>query len=357
MKLFVPFAKRIFAGEMVDFFKNLSLMIQSGIPVDEAIDILMLQTRSGTFKGFLKNVSKQVKQGSSLSKAFLPYRSYLTDLVINIVKAGEVNGTLEGNLRYISDILTRRRELKQRLSNALLYPEIVLVMAIVVGGGISVMILPKLIPLFRALNVDLPLSSRILLGLSVFLQQYGLQILPLVVFVIILMMLLSKIYVFRWILDTVVLRLPFFGRLVKNYQLALFCQLFGTLFKSGLPIKEAMVASSEAMTNVRYRNILIKATSRVTAGVPLSASLKKSAFFFPQNMISIVAVGETSGRLDESFGYLAAYYENDVDVQTKRLPTLIEPLLLLAIGLIVAFVAAAVISPIYEITSGIRTGG
>jgi len=357
MKLLVPFAKRIFAGEMVDFFKNLSLMIQSGIPIDEAIDILLLQTRSMTFKSFLKNVSKQVKQGSSLSKAFLPYRSYLSDLVINIVKAGEVNGTLEENMRYISDILTRRRELKQRLSNALLYPEIVLVMAFIVGGGISVMILPKLIPLFRALNVDLPLASRILLGVSVFLQQYGLQILPLAIFVIILLMLLSKIYVFRWFLDTAVLRMPFFGRLVKNYQLALFCQLFGTLFRSGLPIKDAMVASSEAMTNVRFRNILTKATSRVTAGVPLSATLKKFAFFFPQNMVSVVAVGETSGRLDESFGYLATYYENEVDVQTKRLPTLIEPLLLLAIGLIVAFVAAAIISPIYEITSGIRTGG
>ncbi|MDQ7814340.1 MAG: type II secretion system F family protein [Patescibacteria group bacterium] len=356
MQVIVPFAKRIFAGEMVDFFKNLSLMVKSGIPIDEALQILLLQTRSSTFKSFLKAVSKQVKQGSSLSKAFLPYRRYLSDLVINIVKAGEINGTLEGNMHYIADILTRRRELKQRLSNALLYPEIVLVMAFMVGGGISVMILPKLIPLFRALNVDLPLASRILLGVSVFLQQYGLQLLPVAIFVVILLTVLSKIYFFRWLIDTVSLRLPFFGRLVKNYQLALFCQLFGTLFKSGLPIKDAMVATSEAMTNVRYRNILTKATSRVTSGTPLSATLKRYTFYFPQNMISIIAVGETSGRLEESFGYLATYYENEVDVQTKRLPTLIEPLLLLVIGLIVAFVAAAIISPIYEITSGIKAG-
>jgi type IV pilus assembly protein PilC len=350
-----PFLGYIFSTEIVEFFKNLSLMAESGIPLNEAFGVLQDQARSATFKKFLQQTKLQLEQGLSLSEALLPYQAYIGELAINIIRAGEVNGTLEQNFKYIAELLTRRRELKQRIQSALLYPEIVLVMAFLIGGGISIFILPKLIPLFTALHVDLPLASRILLHVSLFLQKSGLLAMVGVVVGVLVLYFMTGIKVVRWFLDTLVLKIPFFGRLAQNYQLALFSQLFQTLFRSGLTIKEALQVTTQAMTNVRYRQILEKTSKRLVTGIPLSTILNTYPSFFPQNVISILSVGERSGKLDESLQYLSVYYDNEVDVQTKRLPTFVEPILLLCIGFIVAFIAMAIIAPIYEITSGIKT--
>lgn len=354
MANFNPFAKRVFTKELVDFFKNLALMAKSGMPLNESLTVLSEQTKSGTFKKFLISIHKQLEQGSSFSNALKAYREQVGDLSLNIIRAGEINGTLEDNFAYLADILNRQRELKQKIQSALLYPEIVLVMAFAVGGGISIFILPKLIPLFGSLNVQLPLATRILLFISKFLQAQGLLAMLGVVVIVFIFYLLGKLNPVRWFYDTMALRTPFFGTLTKNYQLALFSQLFGTLFKSGLTIKETLTVTSDAMTNVRYRMVLEKAQKRLSAGTPLAKILATTPFYFPGNATAIITVGEDSGKLDESLNYLAEYYNNEVDVQTKRLPTIIEPVMLLGIGVIVAFIAMAIISPIYEITSGIK---
>ena len=349
-----PFAKRIFQKELVDFFKNLALMSKSGMPLDDSLQVLAEQSSSGMFKKFLIEIKKQIEQGSSFSNALKGYRTEIGELVINIVRAGEINGTLEDNFQYLADILNRQRELTQKIQSALLYPEIVLAMAFSVGGGISIYVLPKLIPLFTTLNVKLPLATQILLFISRFLQSNGPLAMVGVVVIAFFFWLLGKINAVKWAYDTIALRVPFFGRLNKNYQLALFAQLFGTLFRSGLTIKETLSVTAEAMTNVRYRNTLLTAQKRLTSGIPLGKILSAHPYYFPRNATSIIAVGEDSGKLDESLSYLATYYDNEVDVMTKRLPTIIEPLMLLAIGLIVAFIAMAIISPIYEITNGIQ---
>ncbi|MBU1448675.1 type II secretion system F family protein [Patescibacteria group bacterium] len=166
-------------------------------------------------------------------------------------------------------------------------------------------------------------------------------------------MMLSRIAAVKWFYHTVAIRAPFFGSLVRNYQLALFCQIFGTLFRSGLTIKDTLTATSEALTNVRYRNSLRASTKSLTAGVPLATILAKYPLLFPQNVVAIITVGERSGKLEESFMYLAKYFDNEVDLQTKKLPTIIEPVLLMFIGIMVAFLMMAVMTPIYELTASI----
>lgn len=354
MKVANPLVKFAFSSELVEFFKNLALLVRSGIPLDEAMGVLGQQTRNATFRKFLLHTKHQMEQGSTLSDALMPYSAYVGEMSVNIIKAGEINGTLEANLNYVAQLLMRSRDLKQRIQSALLYPEIVLVMAFVVGGGIAMVILPKLIPLFKSMGVNLPLASRMLLAMSLFFQKHGIYALLGAAGAIIVLLLLTKIGPIRWLIHTITLRIPFVGMLARNYQLAIFSQIFGTLFHSGLTIKEALIATSEAMTNLRYRKVLFNSANRLATGVPLSTVLKRYPAYFPQNVISILAVGESSGKLDDSMAYLASYYDNEVDVQTKRLPTYLEPFILLVIGAIVAFIALAIISPIYEITSSIR---
>ncbi|MFA4954784.1 MAG: type II secretion system F family protein [Patescibacteria group bacterium] len=354
MKLANPIIKSAFSSELVEFFKNLALLTRSGIPLDEAMGVLGEQTRSSIFRKFLLHTKHQMEQGSTLSDALMPYQAYVGEMSINIIKAGEINGTLEANLNYVAQLLMRSRDLKQRIQSALLYPEIVLVMAFIVGGGIAMVILPKLIPLFKSMGVNLPLASRMLLAMSLFFQKHGIYALLGAAGSIIALLIIAKIGPIRWVIHSVTLRIPFIGSLARNYQLAIFSQLFGTLFHSGLTIKEALIATSDAMTNVRYRNALARAANRMATGIPLSTVLKKYPSYFPQNVISILAVGESSGKLDDSMSYLATYYDNEVDVQTKRLPTYMEPFILLVIGAIVLFIALAIISPIYELTSSIH---
>jgi type II secretory pathway component PulF len=347
-------AQMSFKRELPDFFKNLALMAESGIPLNESIHVLSSQARSYWFRTFLTSIQKQVEQGSSLSRALTPHRELVGDLVLNVIRAGEINGTLEKNFQYIADLLDRRRELRQKIGSALLYPEIVLAMVFIIGGGIATFVLPKLIPLFQALNVELPLATRVLLGTSVFLQHYGLFVLVGILAGVVSLVALGRVAAVRWAYDSIALRIPFFGPLVKDYQLALFSQIFGTLFQSGLAIREALTATAQAMTNARYRHALEGATRRLTTGVPLAQILGKVPEYFPQNMVALITVGESSGKLEESFAYLAKFYDREVDMRTKRLPTVLEPILLFLIGMVVIFVAMAIILPIYEISTGIQ---
>ena len=346
-------SRRGFRREMIDFFKNLALMVQSGVPLDEALKILEVQTRRRSFKTFLAKVGAQIKAGSPLSKALIPYRDEVGELSVNIIRAGEINGTLEQNLQYLATILTRRMELKQKIQATLLYPEIVLVLAFVLGGGISIFIFPRLIPLFQSLDVKLPLATRLMLWLSMFLRDYGWQVFLGLIVVFVAIALLQRLTPIRRIFHALYLYLPFFGHLTRSYQLALFNQIFGALFSSGLTIKESLAATAEAMTNLKYREALKNSTKRLSSGVTLAAILNKYPKLFSQNVVALVSVGEKSGKLEESFVYLAAYYDSEVEVLTKRLPTLIEPVLLMVIGVVVAFIAVAVIMPIYEFSSSL----
>lgn len=352
-----PFLKYTFKKELPEFFKNVGLMAQSGIPLNEAMEVLSAQARSATFKKFLENMRTQLEQGSSFSRALTPYREEVGDLVLNVIRAGEINGTLDANFQYLAILLDRRAELSQKLSSAMLYPEIVLTMVFFIGGGVSMFVLPKLIPLFKSLNVTLPLATQILLRFAQFLQVYGIQAFFGTILVVGIFGFSASIRPIRSIYHAIALKIPFFGRLVRNYQLALFSQLFGTLFRSGLTIREALTASAEAMTNLRYQAVLFRATKRLSTGVPLASILEKEPAYFPQNVVALIAVGERSGKLEESFAYLASYYDREVEVQTKRLPVILEPVLLVMIGLVVLYVALAIISPIYEITKGIQPRG
>ncbi|MBI4138531.1 type II secretion system F family protein [Candidatus Uhrbacteria bacterium] len=342
-----------FKKELVDFFKNVALMVKSGIPLNEAMVVLVQQSQSKAFTAFLMDIKAQLERGSAFSKALETYREQIGDMSLNIIKAGEINGTLDTNLKYLADIMTHNKELKQKINSALLYPKIVLGLTFFMGSGISLFVLPKLIPLFKSVDIELPLATKILLWVSEFVRDRGIVAVIGVTAVVILFALSNRIPAFRWVYYTASIRMPFFGKLFRNYQLALFNQIFGTLFKSGLTIKETLTATAEAMTNVRYKQALVSATSRLTAGVPLATILGGYPKLFPKNVIALIAVGEQSGKLEETFTYLSVYFENEVDVQTKQLPTLIEPLMLIFIGLVVGFIALAVISPIYELTSGI----
>jgi type II secretory pathway component PulF len=345
---------RIKPQELVDFSKHLSVMLKSGITINEALGELSEQTESARFRKILVSVKKDIESGMPLSEAFAKKRGAFGDIVISVVKAGEASGTLEENLDFLANWLEHNNDIRREVHSAMIYPAIVFVATIGLSAGLSLMVLPRLLPIFSQFGGTLPLPTRILLSFTNTLQDYWYLVLMGIAGLVAGSMFLSRILFFRKMFDTFILVLPFFGKLLKQYQLTLVGQLFMTLFKSGLSIQEILDITADGATNIVYRNAFHDISAHVGRGRSLAESLRDHPKLFPRNMISIIAVGEKSGSLDESFLYMTEYYRKEVYSATKRLPTIIEPILLLVMGLMVAFIAIAIILPIYEFTSSVR---
>jgi len=341
---------KISSQEQVDFANNLAIMLKSGIAINEALGSLAEQAKSKRFKQIAQRIKGKAEKGISLSEAFSEEKGAFGGVFVSLIKAGEASGTLEDNLSFVADWLERNNDLKREMSAAMLYPKIVLAATFLLGGGLTVFILPRLAPLFQNLRVELPITTRILMAVSLFIQEFWLAVFLGIAGIIIAFTLLNRIYAVKRFLHLIYIKTPFLGNLMIDYELALISKLLSTLFRSGVSMSESLSVTSEAVLNLRYRESIAKMREKVLSGITLCAAMEEYRGLYPKNFISIVSVGEKSGTIENSFQHLTEFYSKEVSNKTKRLPTVIEPLLLIFIGLIVGFVAMSIIMPIYEIT-------
>lgn len=328
-------------------------MLKSGISIDDALTELGEQSNSAYLQKIIYQVRDDVQNGTPLSIAFGKETKIFGTIFVSLIKAGEESGTLQGNLQFLSEWLTRSADLKRDVAAATMYPKLVFGAAVLLGGSLTTFILPKLVPLFSSLDVELPLITRILLAISLFVQDYWLFCIAGVIATIVALVYINKIYAVRRSFHLFYLNLPFMGSMFKNYQLALMMQLCATLIKSGLSLNESVGIVSNAATSIQYQEALKEIQDSILKGTTLSRSMIGYEKLFPKIMLNIVAVGERSGTLVNSFEYLAEFYTKEVNAQTKKMPTIIEPLLLVFIAVVVGFIALAIIMPIYELTGNI----
>lgn len=347
------FFNKISSQERVDFTKNLAVMLKSGIAINEALASLEDQTKSKAFSKVIYKVKSEIEMGTSLSESFAKEEKVFGRVFISLLKAGEASGTLENNLSFLSDWLERDNDLRQEIKAATLYPKFVFSATFVLGGGLSVYILPKLVPLFDQLRVKLPFATRALLAFSVFVEKFWFLALAGIIGIIVGFVFLNKIKSVKRIFHLLYIRMPFIADLMVSYQLALISQLFSTLFKSGLSISETLGITGEAATNIHYQESIKKIRDRVGSGTTFSEAMSDFPKLYPKSFVNIAATGEKSGTLDNSFAYLSEFYSKEVKNKTKKLPTIIEPALLIFIALMVGFVAISIIMPIYELTRGL----
>jgi len=300
-------------------------------------------------------VAEKVKSGQSLGNALSRFPKTFDPLFFNVIKIGEESGTLEENLEYLSIVLNDRLELKRNIQAASFYPAIVLTAVFGLGFVLAYFVLPKITQLFKTLNFELPLSTKILLWLAAMMENYGLIILfgILAGLIVLRILILTKTIkpIWHWFL----LRLPIIGNIMINYNLVQINRTLGALLKSGLTIDQAIKVAAETTANLVYRRRLQKVLPEIQKGRTLSDSLAETNQssgkpLFPLLVTKMIGVGEKSGRLDESLTDLAEYFEKELENTTKNLTTVLEPLLLLLVGLVVGFVAVSVIAPIYQIT-------
>ena len=335
------------------FAKNLSMMLKSGLTLHESLEITMDQS-SGKLKKELKGVLSSVTSGQSLADSFARYPKIFSGMFVNITKAGEEAGTLEENLENIAIHIKKEAELYSKIKGALLYPIVVLVAAIFLGLAMSFLVLPKIIPLFEGLKVELPITTRMLIWFSHLIQDYGAYLFyGLIVFLSLAGWIIRQKFshpVTHWLL----LKLPIVKKIIKYTNLSRFSNTLATLLKGGLNIDKALVITQNTIGNFYYKETIPIITAHVAKGGTLSEGMIQFKKLYPKMVIRMVEVGEKSGGLEHSLFYLADYYENEVDTSTKSLSTAIEPILLIVIGLAVAFLALSIITPIYQITGNVR---
>lgn len=337
------------------FTKHLSIMLKSGISIAEAVDTLALQTKSNKFNKDLTQVSRDIKNGQSLAKSLKKHPKIFDTVYLSLIEVGEESGTLEDSLTYLSSQLAKEYSLHKKIQGALLYPTIVLVAISVVGMGMSLFVLPKLTDLFTSLGVELPITTKILLYFANLMKNYG----TLIVIGFIVVLSLFRIFITlpfirpKW--DRIILSLPILGELLQNQQLSSVCRNLGVMLKSGLPITKALSIQTVAASNYVFKDYVKSLQKSVDKGREIGIELDEGNYSkFSPIAIKMIAVGERTGKLDEVFLYLGDFFEEEVDNIAKNLSVVLEPIILLVIGVIVGFVALAIISPIYDLTGSIK---
>ncbi len=335
------------------FAKHLSVMIKAGMPLDEGLETLMSQS-SAPMSAKIKLILADVRQGNSLSSALRKYPKVFDSMFVNMTMAGEAGGKLEQNLEIVAVQQAKNYTLRGKIKAAMMYPTVVFVAILALIGVISAFVLPKLLGFFTTLHATLPLSTRILLAGSEFLIKYWLYILVSIIVFVIAIRVMDKFAKTRLFLHGVILKIPIFGKISRNLNLAIFCRSLASLLNSGVTIDQSLHIVADTVTNDVYKQRIAVIYHQVLQGLAMSEILAKDKHF-PVLLSRMARVGERSAKLSETLDYLADFYETEVDNVTKNLSTMLEPALLVFIGLVVGFVAMSIINPIYELTS--KVGG
>ena len=337
--------------ERVMFAKHLAVMIKAGMSIDSSIETLS-DNASPVMSRVLGGILNDVRKGNSFSSALSKYKRDFDLLFINMVAAGEKGGNLAKNLNLLSIQQQKTYELRKKIKSASIYPTVVVLAIVGLTAVVSKFVLPKIVNFFSSLNVELPWSTRILIMIAQFFSVYWLWVVLGVLAIIITWVVMLKFVPTRLILHALILRFPILGKLVANMNLALFCRTLASLLNSGITIDQGLQIVSQTMTSEVYKQQTTQIYYRVLKGNSLASSISNKKYF-PSIVSRMSMVGEESGNLSEVLDHLADFYELEVDNTTKNLSSMLEPVLLVIIGLAVGFVAMSIINPIYDLTSKI----
>jgi type IV pilus assembly protein PilC len=337
--------------DRVIFAKQLSIMLTASVPVVQALRILTEQTKNQAIKEKLKKIYTEVEAGSKLSEAFAKDNNFFNAVQLNLIAAGEKSGNLNKMLTQVADDLEKSKNLAGKIRGAMIYPAIILVVLIIVMAIVVIFMVPSVKNLYADLGGgELPAITQFLVEISNFFT-HPLGIISTVIVVIFSVMgfrYYRQTTIGRYNIDKLILRIPVFGTLTAKIQVAQFCRLLSMLLKSGVSIVEALTVVSKAMPNVLFQQAIAFAADEVIKGIPLSVPLTTNGVF-PDILLRIIATGEDTGNLDNVLVDMGKFYSAEVDEISNNLTKLMEPLILLIVGGMVAFIAIAVYLPIYSI--------
>ncbi|HJX85831.1 MAG TPA: type II secretion system F family protein, partial [Candidatus Angelobacter sp.] len=329
------------------FFRQFSVMIDAGLPLVQCLEILATNQESASFQKSLTSVRTTVEGGSTLSNAMRQHPKIFDDLTTNMIEAGEAGGILDTILQRLAMYVEKAVKLKSAVRSALIYPVSVITIAALIVGALLKFVVPIFASMFASMQVELPLPTKIVVGLSKFIGDFWWVFLVLIVIAVVSIKYIRKNQRGRYFFDKMLLKLPVLGSVLRKIAVARFTRTLGTLITSGVPILEGLAITARTSGNAVLEVALMKVRKAVEEGRTIVDPLRESGVF-PNMVTQMIGVGEATGAMDAMLQKIADFYEDEVDAATKNLLTLMEPLLIGFLGIVVGGIVISLYLPMFS---------
>ncbi len=336
---------------LTEFTREFATLLDAGLPIVRSIDILRSQYKGGALKRAVDSVKDDVEQGSALSEALAKHPRVFDKLYVNMIKAGESGGVLDTILERLADYREKAQRLQQKIIGALIYPAAVVTIACTILSFIMIFIIPKFKAMFDEMGIrSMPLPTEVLMSIATAMMTYWYAVIALPILTVLVYKMIVRTPRGRLIADAVKLKLPIFGRITSKSSVSRFCRTLGTLVSSGVPILEALAIIQNATGNQVVANAIGTVHASIREGDTIAEPLKHSGVF-DDLVVNMIQVGEETGELDKMLLRVADTYENQVDLMVGAMMSLLEPLLIVFMGLAVGFIVIALFMPLLTMMS------
>jgi type IV pilus assembly protein PilC len=342
---------KVKAEDIAIFSRQLATMLGAGIPLVQAFEIIGAGHDKPAMQKLVLDIKSDVEGGTSLHEALAKHPLYFDDLFVNLVEAGEQAGALEGLLDKVATYKEKSEAIKKKVKKALFYPAAVLVVAVIVTVILLVFVIPQFEDLFKGFGADLPAFTQMVINLSRFVQSEG---------IFIAIVVAAAFWVFfyfkkrsrkmRHFIDRMALKMPVIGPILNKAAIARYARTLSTMFAAGVPLVEALESVAGACGNIVFEDAVLKMRDEVATGQRLQRAMENTGIF-PNMVVQMIAVGEESGSLDAMAGKVATFYEDDVDAAVDSMSSLLEPLIMLILGVLVGGLVIAMYLPIFKLGS------
>ena len=349
----LPSLSKVPTSEVVTFSRQLALLIQSGVSITRGLDLMANQTSNKNMKSVLEQIVSDIRSGSTLSAAFAKHPGTFPVIYANLIAVGERTGGLDGTLRQLADYLERQQAAANKIKMAMVYPCLVLGLAVVVVAVLMLVALPPLVGMFKGFGTRLPLTTRLLIGMVELVMNYGIFMFSGILVLAVATGLYSRTKAGRYRWNRLIITVPLIGRLILLSELGRACRCMSLLFRAGVPVHEVLALTSQSTGNAVVRQGLEEVTRAAIRGEGLSRPMSRNGVFLPL-MVEMTKVGEETGNPDETLKTVAETYEVDSDDKTRRLIGLIEPAMTIAVGVLVGFIALSIFMPIYGMLGSLK---
>ena len=342
--------KKAKVEEILIFSKQFATMVKAGLPILEVLSMLRDQLESPAIKEVIEDIRKSLEGGVTLSKCFEKYPQYFDNVYVNLIKAGEASGKLDVFLLKIVDSLEKKEKIKKKIKGALMYPSIMFTVAIVVSAFMLVKVVPVFAKMYDGMGIALPKPTAVIMAMSDFLRGTGgmIMIISIITFVIVFRYLTTKNAAIQYKWHKQVLKLPIFGDMILKSMLARVSLIMGNLSAAGVNLLESLEIAKSVSNNVVVTEALENVKKGVFSGDTLTKLFLKEPLF-PPTFSQLISVGEQTGQLDEMFGSVAAYYEEEFDNTVDNMSSMIEPIMIVFMGIMIGGLMIAMYSPIFNV--------
>lgn len=353
LQTILHYVQQISFTDITYMTRQFAIMLNAGLTLIDSLEILKKQAKKMVMKDMLADIDKTLREGKSFSQALAKYPRYFSHFYVALVKSGEASGKLDIILVKLAENLEFQKEFKSKIKNALIYPVVIISAMVAMIFVLLTFVVPRLTELYENFQIELPDNTKRLIAISNFLEAYWMYVIAGVVVVIIGLMRFGKTARGKRIFDTIALNIPVFGNVIKTAALVDATRTLSILIGSGVPILDGLAIVVDVNSNVLFKDAFQRVRDKVEKGLSIGGAMSNETIF-PDSLIQMTIVGQQTGHLDETLVKISDYYQTESEIAVKALLTLIEPLILIVLGVTVGFLVMSVITPIFSLTSSLQ---